>query len=391
MLDLYQLTNVELGTCFSIYGFVAFASYFFGGGIADRFAPGKLMGSSLFLTAIGGFYLAYFPTYQSLLVLYGIWGFTTIFLFWAAMIKATSIWGGNHRQGIAFGLLDGGRGLVSYLFGFLGVAVFSFYLADQTELADFQNRRAAFQQVVLSCTVLILIIAALTYFYLSSPENALEKTENPSFKRTISNYGDVIKLPSVWLLMVIVLCAYTGYKITDIYAQYAFEIMGYNEVEAAHIGKNLLGIRIVIGIAIGFIADRSSSTLILIAGFAVTAVGAMVFALGFVSAGEFVVFWISIITTAIGVYGLRTLYFAALNDSKIPIAVTGTAIGLVSLIGYTPDIFMGPLIGYFIDNYDGLLGFRLVFGTLVGFSIIGFGASLALYILQRRKLVTIKR
>jgi len=42
-LDVFQLTNLELGTCFSVYGIIAFVSYLFGGPYADRFPPRKLM------------------------------------------------------------------------------------------------------------------------------------------------------------------------------------------------------------------------------------------------------------------------------------------------------------------------------------------------------------
>ena len=82
------------------------------------------MAVALWLTAIGGFYMTTIPNFFMLKVLYGYWGFTTIFLFWAAMIKATRIWGGIDSQGKAFGFLDGGRGLVAALFGTLGVVIF---------------------------------------------------------------------------------------------------------------------------------------------------------------------------------------------------------------------------------------------------------------------------
>ena len=36
-LDVFGLTNYQLGICFSVYGLVALFSYFFGGTLADRF------------------------------------------------------------------------------------------------------------------------------------------------------------------------------------------------------------------------------------------------------------------------------------------------------------------------------------------------------------------
>ena len=112
-LDVFQLNNFQLGSLFSVYGIVALLSYIYGGVITDRYSPRKLMSSALFLTSLGGFVLASYPSYITLQILYGYWGFTSVFLFWGAMIKATRLWGGDSNQGKAFGLLDGGRGIVA--------------------------------------------------------------------------------------------------------------------------------------------------------------------------------------------------------------------------------------------------------------------------------------
>jgi len=86
-LDVFQLNNFQLGTCFSIYGIVAFVSYLFGGTLADKFKPRILIALALFLTALGGVLMATYPSYSTMKILFGYWGFTTIFLFWGAMIK----------------------------------------------------------------------------------------------------------------------------------------------------------------------------------------------------------------------------------------------------------------------------------------------------------------
>lgn len=116
VLEIFELGNVELGLCFSIYGLVAVPSYLLGGPLADRFPPRKLIAIALWMTALGGILFATYPSFRTLQLLYGYWGFTTIFLFWAPMIKATRVWGGVTSQGKAFGLLDGGRGLTGFLF-----------------------------------------------------------------------------------------------------------------------------------------------------------------------------------------------------------------------------------------------------------------------------------
>ena len=92
-LDVFELTNYELGICFSIYGLVGLFSYFFGGTLADKFSPRILMSLALVFSAFGGLWMMSYPSYSILKWLYGYWGFTTIFLFWGAMIKQTRIWG----------------------------------------------------------------------------------------------------------------------------------------------------------------------------------------------------------------------------------------------------------------------------------------------------------
>ena len=131
VLDAFRLDNVQLGLCFSVYGIVALVSYFFGGPLADKYSPRKLIAAALWMTALGGVLFASFPSYTVLKMLYGYWGFTTIFLFWAPMIKATRVWGGPTSQGKAFGFLDGGRGLVGALFGTLGVLIFSLFISSE--------------------------------------------------------------------------------------------------------------------------------------------------------------------------------------------------------------------------------------------------------------------
>jgi sugar phosphate permease len=75
--------------------------------------------------------------------------------------------------------------------------------------------------------------------------------------------------------------------------------------------------------------------------------------------------------TLTGVFGIRGVYFSIMKEAAIPLVATGTAVGLISVIGYTPDVFMSPLMGYLLDNNPGPLGHRLVFLVLAVFAIFG--------------------
>ena len=369
VLEAFNLDNVQLGLCFSAYGIVALLSYFFGGPLADRFPPRKLIAVSLWTTALGGLVLAAFPTYQVLQILYAYWGFTTIFLFWAPMIKATRVWGGSTSQGKAFGFLDGGRGLVGALLGALGVYVFSSFLYTEASSATLSESRAAFKQVILLSTGIVLVVGLLVWFFLKIDRKV--EREIVLAKISVAQVMQVLRLPSVLMLMIIILCAYVGYKITDIFSLYAQDVMRYDQVESAQVGTFLLFVRPVVGASIGILADRTQTTFWLIIGFVVSFFGALLFATGIINASSTALFFVSVLIVATGVYATRALYFAVMEKGRIPLVLTGTAVGLISLIGYTPDIFAGPAIGYLLDNSPGAEGHQQVFWMLALFSVIG--------------------
>ncbi len=382
VLEAFELTNVQLGLCFSVYGVVALLSYPFGGPLADKYPPRKLIAVALWMTALGGLLYATFPRYLMLKVLYGYWGFTTIFLFWAAMIKATRVWGGVASQGKAFGFLDGGRGLVGALFGTMGVLIFSIFITSEIAEATVTESREAFRYVILVSSGIVVIVGVLVWFFMR-----LDKAAEQAIildRITVSQIKEVLKLPAVGLLMLIILCAYVGYKITDVFSLYAQDVMGYDQVQSAQVGTFLLFIRPVVGVLIGILADRSQTTYWLVVSFVVSFFGALLFATGVIDQSATLLFFLSILIVATGVYSARSLYFAVMERGRIPLVLTGTAVGLISLIGYTPDIFAGPAMGYLLDANPGPTGHRHVFWMLALFSLIGGIGAWFYYSLYRK-------
>ena len=368
-MDVFDLTNVELGSLFSVYGTFALFSYIFGGSLADRFLPGKLIAISLILTSLGGLLLATYPSFFVLQIIYGYWGFTTVFLFWGAMIKGTRIWGGTKNQGQAFGFLDGGRGLVAALMGTIGVFIYSLFLETDVQAANILDRQNAFKYVILFSSLVVALSGVMVYFYLNIKPDGEQGISSSS--HSLKDILKVLKLESVWLLMLIILCAYFGYKVTDIYSLYASEVMNYNEIEAANIGSLQLYLRPISCVLFGFLADRSKSILWITIGFLIMLLGSVLFASGIIKSHLNLMFFLSLIILAVGTYAIRALYFAVMQEGKISLALTGTAVGIISLTGYTPDIFAGPLMGYYLDRFPGLLGHQYVFIYLVGFSVVG--------------------
>jgi len=371
-LEVFALSNLQLGSLFSVYGIIALFSYVYGGVISDRFQPKILIATSLFFTSLGGLVLASYPSYFVLQLLYGYWGFTTVFLFWGAMIKATRVWGGSENQGQAFGFLDAGRGLVAASMASLGVLIFSIFLTNDIEYANLSERKEAFRYVILFSSFVVFLNGLLVLFLMKSNH----KNEDKSVSSSSSNIRAVLKIKSVWLIMIIIISAYVGYKVTDIYSLYASEVMLFDQIEAANIGSLQLYLRPLVCVIIAFLADKKSYIYFIILGFITMLIGSMIFAFGVVQLNMNFVFFFSLIIVATGTYAIRALYFSIMQEGYIPLALTGTAVGLISVVGYTPDIFATPLIGYLLDQYPGMLGHQYVFMILVLFSILGLLASL---------------
>tara|TARA_Y100000385_G_scaffold216508_1_gene225475 strand:- start:153 stop:1418 length:1266 start_codon:yes stop_codon:yes gene_type:complete len=378
-LEVFNLTNLKLGSLFSIYGTVAILSYLNGGIISDKIQPKKLIAISLFFTAFGGIILSTYPSYLVLQILWGYWGFTTVFLFWGAMIKATRVWGGSKNQGEAFGLLDGGRGLVAASMGTLGVVIFSMFLTNDIELASLVERKNAFRYVILFSSFIVFLTGILVIIFMESGiEGALNKSAS-----LIPNIKSVLKTQSVWLIMFIIMAAYVGYKVTDIYSLYASDVMSFDDLEAANIGSLQLYLRPLVCLLIALLADKKSYIYLIIIGFIIMLFGALIFSLGIVQLNMNYVFLFSLIVVATGTYAIRALYFSLMQEGRIPLVLTGTAVGVISVVGYTPDIFASPVIGYLLDTYPGIIGHQYVFSMLVVFSIVGLWASI-----RFKKLVT---
>jgi hypothetical protein len=82
---------------------------------------------------------------------------------------------------------------------------------------------------------------------------------------------------------------------------------------------------------------------------------------------------------SVAIFALRGVYFALLEEGNIPLAVTGTAGGVVSAVAFTPDVFMPLLSGALRDAYPGAEGYRYLFLITAALCAAGFCAALLIY------------
>ncbi|KPJ80362.1 MAG: hypothetical protein AMS19_09600 [Gemmatimonas sp. SG8_23] len=374
-LDVFGITNLELGTAFSLYGVVAMAAYFAGGPLADRFSARRLMATALVATGLGGVVLAGIPSTGVMNALWATWGLTTILLFWAAMIRATREWGGVSAQGRAYGLLDGGRGLLAALIASASVLVFAAMLPTDPASATPEQQAQAFQAVIRVFTGTTFVIALLVWLVV--PDRSPQGDDGAQPRLSADGVKAACRMPAVWLQAVIVICAYAGYKATDDFSLLARDALGYDDVQASAIGTLSFWVRAIAAVGAGYLGDRIDASRVILLGFGLLTAGSALIASGLLPPAVPWMLITTIVATSIGVYALRGVYFALLAEGAVPLPITGSAIGVVSFLGFTPDVFMGPLMGVLLDGSPGVLGHQHVFAAVGAFGLIGLAATLA--------------
>ncbi len=366
MLEVFGLTNTQLGDMFAVYGIAAMLAYFPGGAIADRFSARSLIVLSLFSTALGGAYLATIPGTTGMQILYGYWGLTTIFLFWGALIRATRDWGGNKSQGIAFGVLEGGRGLVAALAASVGVAILAFYMPENVRLATAEERETGFRMIVLLYSLLTLLAGVFVWFAIPEEKRGSDVEYNP-----FSGMGTVLRRPIIWAQAAIIVCAYCCFKGLDNYSLYAVQVLGKDEVEGARLAAYGVWTRPVAAVMAGMIADRFNATRSIGVMFAILFISYASWSAATPLGSGIALVYVKFFTTYAAVYALRGIYFALLEENRTPKFLTGAAVGMISLVGYTPDIFFGPISGRILDANPGLIGHQNYFMFLASIAVVG--------------------
>ncbi len=386
MLEMFDLTATQLGAAQGVYGIVAMLAYFPGGLLADRFPIYKLMSFSLWMTALGGFYMSTFPSYVESILLFGFFGFSTILLFWGALIRATREWGGQKGQGLAFGILEGGRGLLAVVLASIGVLLFQFSFPLGYESATFAEKQNAFRTVILGYSLVTALIGVYIWIVFRKFSYTHQHSDKKPFWSQISNNAKhIFSIPSVWLQSLIVISAYVGFKGFDNYSLYAVDVYGVDEIEAAKIITLGSWTRPVIAIIIGLIADRFDAIKMLCLSFLLLLCVDSYFAFTTPNINFTWLLLTNILLTCIAIFALRTLYFAIFEEIKLSIMFTGSAVGLISIIGFTPDVFVLYVAGLLIDRSPGLEGHQHFFMFLAAFAVIGLIASITLYKLVVRK------
>ena len=369
MQDAFGFSKTQIGILLSTFGFVSLITYIPGGWLADHVAPRKLISAALVITSAGGFVFSTFPSFEICVLLHGLWGVTTGCIFWSALIKATRNWGTEKEQGRAFGILEGGRNSVDMVIATIMLSVFAFRGASD----------AALSEQIISYALAALILAIIVWMVMEDDTALRKNKQEVQPTLTAAGIRVVLRLPIVWLMAIIIMAAYSGYWGVVYFTPYATETFALGSVLGGAVGTAKLWIAALAAVIAGFIADRIGPAKAVLGAFILMTSGFLIFALlpGKPSLLPLLLINVAVISSA--VYALRGIYFSLLEQGGIPIAVTGTATGVISLIGYTPDIFVPTLGGMILDANPGAGGYQNFFLFITALSFIGLVAAFIVY------------
>ena len=363
-----NLNNTEVGSLMSIYGVFAMLSYFPGGWIADKVSPRILITFSLISTGLIGLYFATLPSYQISLIIHALWGITTTLLFWSAIVRVTRNWAPTNEQGRAFGILQMGRGVSDILMSMPILAVFGILGSSYFALS----------MVIVQISLLTIISGLIAWFVLED-EDGGENSSVGTFNSGLREITTVLKLPVVWLIAVVVLAAYSAYWGTYRFTSYSTDIFSLSVVAAGAISIGKMWMSPPSALLAGFISDKIGIAKSVAILFVVLIFSFIVFAFMPGIPSLLPVMIVNVAIASLAVFALRGIYFALLEEGGIPMIITGTATGFISMIGFTPDVFMPLIGGVLLDNLPSVEGYRIFFLIVAGICGLGLMAALMIY------------
>jgi MFS family permease len=174
------------------------------------------------------------------------------------------------------------------------------------------------------------------------------------------------------VISVVIIAAYSAYWGSYYFTPYATDIFKMRVVFGGAIGVGKMYLKPLSALAAGFFADRTGISRAVSLCFLILTAGFAVFILTPGSPRLVAILVANTAVASVAIFALRGIYFALLEEGGVPLAVTGTATGIVSVIGFTPDIFMPMVGGVLLDRYPGAPGYRLLFLFIAGLCLLGF-------------------
>lgn len=374
MQEFMGLSHTQIGVAMSVAGWISTFGFLAAILVVDRISKKILIPVSLMGICVSGLFLSSFPSYPVFLLIYCLLAIFADMLYWPTMLKTVRLLGNEDEQGRMFGILEAGRGLMDTIVAFCALGIFS----------AMGSTAAGLRAAILFYAILPGVISIVAFFLLDNDkkEEAPVKTEK-SEKKNDGTILRALKNKNIWLVSFNVFFVYSVYCgltyfipfLSDAYALPAALVGVYGII-------NQYALKMLGGPIGGFVTDKvlHSATKYLSICFAIVACMLGVFAFLPHQSMSVILGMIITLTISAFLFSMRAIFFAPMDEVKVPRDITGSAMSIGSFVGYLPGAFMYAVYGGILDKVPGVAGYRIVFIVMACFAVVG--ALLSAYILR---------
>jgi nitrate/nitrite transporter NarK len=360
--ELYKLSNTQMGALGSAFGVLGVLSYLIGGVFADKFSAKKLIVFSLIATGLAGLAHLAFTDFYVLVGIYAVWGITSLLTFWPALLKTIRQQALPAEQGRAYGIFEGGRGVVNAIHLAVATAIFG-------KLGASMGNAVGIRTIIIFYSVAAIlsgVFAALVF-----KDTAATEADGNANKFKISDLAKVVKMPAVWIVIILLFSSYVYNMSFYYFTPYATSAFGATAVFAAVLTVLAQYVRPVASTGGGFLADKFGRANVLFAGFVGLGVGTAAVLLIPKSPESTIMLTVACVVVYVAMYGNYGIFFSLLEEGGVPMELSGTAIGLVSTIAYLPEVLCPLVAGKVLDSYEGVAGYQIYFSGMIILAALG--------------------
>lgn len=356
------ITNVQSGLLMTVYTVVNMILYIPGGILADKLSAKKSLIVSLVATSL----LAYIYAFTmknfviSMIVYLGL-SLSTAFVFWSSLMKAVRIVGTEEEQGFMYGVYYACNGIMNALTGAIALKFFN---------SAGGNMEAGFLRAVISGGSVTIVAALLLAVLMKEGDGASAAATSEEDKFKFADVGKVLKNPVVWVASFVIFCGDGIYTSVSYFNPYLTEVIGITPSDSSLISVFRQGLLLLAPVG-GILADKvfKSTCKWLTTAFGIVALlfASVMFIPSSMNPTMASIYTLVPSAVAMMLYGV---IFSVMSEAGIPRALTGTAIGIASIIGYTPDSLYSLIFGGMLDKFGGQ-GYNYIFTFLIVSCVIG--------------------
>ncbi|OKV52991.1 MFS transporter [Escherichia coli] len=336
-------SNTEICLIMSTFGIAAIILYAPSGVIADKFSHRKMITSAMIITGLLGLLMATYPPLWVMLCIQVAFAITTILMLWSVSIKAASLLGDHSEQGKIMGWMEGLRGV-----GVMSLAVFTMWVFSRFAPDD----SASLKTVIIIYSVVYILLGILCWFFVSDNNNLRNANNEEKQSFQLSDILAVLRISTTWycsmvIFMSLVAASYMGIVINKIFRALCGPLGGiittYSKVKSPTRVIQILSVLGLLALTALLITNSNPQSVAMGIG--------LILLLGFTC------------------YASRGLYWACPGEARTPSYIMGTTVGICSVIGFLPDVFVYPIIGYWQDTLPAAEAYRNMW--LMGMAALG--------------------